>query len=808
MERAVLDWQGLSFAGFTDGAHVQRTVADWLQLGGGVERKVEQPEPANPPDSAAKSEYSDYTYYTEVKVGEERGHPRRTCFSRPSVEEPHTASSSKWKKNFSPPSVSRSRSPLPRRGWLICWIPIVQTPVVKTAVEGLSENTNFVPLDKIKGDAKVRSYFRRVLFKPPWENPVWVTYFQSRPTAWEFDERTMGVKIKSELSTQIEATARQKRKTAAFPEALYGAVLRAGTPVETSTVVANAKDSEIAALPIDAIEALLGSLGNKPEEPAAMPKHMDACVKVMAAVPGSLEKKGAALSDIMRFFDMVLKFHPESTDPRLTTQRILTLKELCEASAIQIRSKGVGNTGTKALGLLCSTAPFHIMALVKRVKVMMLRLVPISSREFLLPFLKRYPQSRGLILKLTGMRQLLKLSEACAKSKAVAETILATVSKACSAALPSWSMDEVSKLLFTLAKVKVTDSAEMAELYSRAAEVASTNLSSLRNDFFKASKHICYAFSNEPLDMAVNGTKERLTKEAVRRELAAEAARAQIAKAQEAKEALVTQARANAACAISAVQERKKRDEERHLMELALAKETLEEAQKQSNARIEAAEGSLSRAGEEGRLRVQAAEQRNQDAIEMAKGVAVESKALSQARVEDAKRRTAEIEALVQLQVTEAEKRQASQLREAEDRAAHVEKEAQLRAEDTKQAAAVILEKQVAELQLWLSQAEDEMLRTQDRLEIEQAKAQKLIGNVHAMAENFQQRGELCRQRAEEMVVETGEEVAKMIEEYRQWRVEEMEYVACQADGLQGLDDFVRRLREKPMLEDTALGSA
>ena len=29
-----------------------------------------------------------------------------------------------------------------------------------------------------------------------------------------------------------------------------------------------------------------------------------------------------------------------------------------------------------------------------------------------------------------------------------------------------------------------------------------------------------------------------------------------------------------------------------------------------------------------------------------------------------------------------------------------------------------------------------------------------------------------------------------------------------QADGLQGLDDFVRRLREKPMLEDMALGSA
>ena len=75
MQRAVLDWQGLSFAGFRDGTHVQLTVADWLQLGGGVERKVEQPVPANPPDSAATSEYSDDTYYTEVEVEEEEVTP-------------------------------------------------------------------------------------------------------------------------------------------------------------------------------------------------------------------------------------------------------------------------------------------------------------------------------------------------------------------------------------------------------------------------------------------------------------------------------------------------------------------------------------------------------------------------------------------------------------------------------------------------------------------------------------------------------------------------------------------------------------
>ena len=75
MEGAVLDWQGLSLAGFTDGTHVQLTVADWFQLGDGVERKVEQPEPANPPGSAATSECIDYTFYTEVEVEEEEVTP-------------------------------------------------------------------------------------------------------------------------------------------------------------------------------------------------------------------------------------------------------------------------------------------------------------------------------------------------------------------------------------------------------------------------------------------------------------------------------------------------------------------------------------------------------------------------------------------------------------------------------------------------------------------------------------------------------------------------------------------------------------
>ena len=44
MERAVLDWQDLSIAGFADGTYVQLSVADWLRLGGNVERAVAPPE--------------------------------------------------------------------------------------------------------------------------------------------------------------------------------------------------------------------------------------------------------------------------------------------------------------------------------------------------------------------------------------------------------------------------------------------------------------------------------------------------------------------------------------------------------------------------------------------------------------------------------------------------------------------------------------------------------------------------------------------------------------------------------------------
>jgi len=349
--------------------------------------------------------------------------------------------------------------------------------VVLTAVTTLADgSTNFVELAKIKADAKVRSHFRRVLFKPPWDDTTWAMFFQSRPTAWEYDERLLAVKVRTELSTQIELALHTKRRKAPFPEDLYTRVLKSGTPLETVSVISNAKDNEVAALPPDALEALMGSLGQKIEstEPLVIQRAVDAQVRVMQGICGAIEKKGITLGSIMNFFELVMKFMGDQADQRVQVQRLLVLKELCELAFTELRTKGVGTLGTKGLGLLCQAAPFHIMILgmaglgekgegddVKAVALAIERL-PTGVLE-------------GLPAEI-----LLKLATTCTKSKVVADAILPAVASACTAVLAGWSSDDVSKLALGLAKVKGGgESAQVAELYVKVAEVCSTNLASM-----------------------------------------------------------------------------------------------------------------------------------------------------------------------------------------------------------------------------------------------------------------------------------------------------------------------------------------
>jgi len=234
--------------------------------------------------------------------------------------------------------------------------------------------------------------------------------------------------------------------------------------------------AEVAALPIDTVEALLDSFGKPLEAGSPIPPDVYAAAqtKVIAAVPGALDKKGAALGMLMDFYGRVIKFGGEQVDAKVATQRIETLKELCESAATMIQEKGLGTVSLKAVGLLCQTAPIHIIASaiaglgdkgdgddVKACSALLSKVPP--------PMLEGLPQET-----------LLRLATAATKSSAVAEAVLGIVASASAATLPAWSMDDMSKLLLALCKAKAgTGGPSVANLHGRAAEALFPKLPSM-----------------------------------------------------------------------------------------------------------------------------------------------------------------------------------------------------------------------------------------------------------------------------------------------------------------------------------------
>jgi len=348
------------------------------------------------------------------------------------------------------------------------------------ALTELGGDSNYVELAKLKAHAKVRSYFRRAFFRPPWEDDTFAMFFQSRPAEWDFDEATRGVRVLSDVAKQIAKVVSNKRRTAPFPEALYTQVLKAGTAQETVQVVSNSAGTELAALPIDSIEALMDTLGkpiqaDNPQVAAILAvAHLNAQIKVLAAVPGALAKKLAALGQVMEFYRLVIAFGGDTPDPKVAEQKIKTLKELCADAATLIREKGVGTVSPKVLMLLCSTAPFHISALA------IAGLGDKGDGEDVKACAGLLGKVPAHVLEGLAQETMLQLAVASTKSTAVSEATLGMVAKACAATLPSWSMDDVAKLLLALSKAKgAAESAEVKEVYGRAAEALAPKLAEM-----------------------------------------------------------------------------------------------------------------------------------------------------------------------------------------------------------------------------------------------------------------------------------------------------------------------------------------
>uniref|UniRef100_A0A7S2LL37 Uncharacterized protein n=1 Tax=Zooxanthella nutricula TaxID=1333877 RepID=A0A7S2LL37_9DINO len=305
-------------------------------------------------------------------------------------------------------------------------------------------------------------------------------YFQSRPTEWDFDETSRGVRVLSDVAKQIQQVVRTKRRTAPFPEALYTAVVKAGTPQETIQVVQSAAAAELAAMPADSVQALMESLGPPPtfDNPALAPAlaqlHVAAQTKILAAVRGALEKKGVALGELMEYYKKVLSFGGEQVDPRVNQQKIQTLKDLCELACLLIQEKGLGNVSPKVLMLLCSTAPFHIIALA------ISHLGEKGEGEDVKACAALISKVPAHVLEAMSQATLVQLAVASTKSAAVAEATLAVVVKACAGTLAAWSVDDVAKLLLAVSKAKAgAEGPVVGELYGRAAEALSPKLADM-----------------------------------------------------------------------------------------------------------------------------------------------------------------------------------------------------------------------------------------------------------------------------------------------------------------------------------------
>mmetsp|Transcript_33361 Transcript_33361/g.76121 ORF Transcript_33361/g.76121 Transcript_33361/m.76121 type:complete len:561 (-) Transcript_33361:49-1731(-) len=348
--------------------------------------------------------------------------------------------------------------------------------VLKTAVKESGGESNHVELSKVKADAKVRSYFRRALFKPPWDDQTFKVYFQSRPNVWDFDEQTGGVRLQTDLTRQISEAMHKRRKSAPFPEALYTATLKSASPQETVSVISKAGPGDMAALPLDAVEALIGSLGNA--QTSADPNFANAFVTaqqhVLAAVPGALEKKDATLQQYMEFFMHVFKFGGEQVDPRVAAQKVATLKEICESAATVIREKGLGTVGPKGLMPLCQMAPFHVMALAVS------HLGEKGEGDDVKACAEGLKNVPATVLEGLAEETLVQLVVAGTKSAAVAETVVPLACKAAAATLPGWDVEDITKLLLAASKAKACkDAQEVTELFGRAAEALSPQLGSL-----------------------------------------------------------------------------------------------------------------------------------------------------------------------------------------------------------------------------------------------------------------------------------------------------------------------------------------
>jgi len=248
-------------------------------------------------------------------------------------------------------------------------------------------------------------------------------------------------------------------------DGLYSAILRATSTEETASALAGAPPAEVASLPVDTIEAVMGALAGPP----ANAKYAIAQSKLLSGLHAALVSAKAPVARLLELYDRTLTFGGPEPDANVGQTRAKTLIDVAELVAAAVRDPTAG-VSLKALGPLCRSA--HVAAVASIV-------ASLGEKGADLEAVGEYAALvAAQDMSTLPADTLVRLMAGASKSSQVARHCLGPALAAAEAALGSWSMDDVSKLLFGLAKVKDAAS-NHGELLRKAAAAVTPQVGSL-----------------------------------------------------------------------------------------------------------------------------------------------------------------------------------------------------------------------------------------------------------------------------------------------------------------------------------------
>lgn len=210
---------------------------------------------------------------------------------------------------------------------------ITMEEVLLLTVFTLGGAVEYVSLDQVRAERNTQMYFARVVQRPIWQDEDFATFFESRSESFAYDVDRRMVRLRSKQ--EILANSLQRARTA---EELAATVSR--------STISKAGEELFASVSLETFELLLDTLGPPPPDSggaSAVVNHMDAQMKVLAALPKACSSQEVPFSKLLEINARVMKLGGEQPDLKIAERRLETAKELGIIVSQQVEKNGVGD---------------------------------------------------------------------------------------------------------------------------------------------------------------------------------------------------------------------------------------------------------------------------------------------------------------------------------------------------------------------------------------------------------------------------------------------------------------------------------